>query len=760
MQPQRLASLIPLTPSSGETPIPTAHAEPLERLLARFTPGCVTLVLRALHPEAATWLGLHHIERHLSAALMEPARTEVWPLLADTWTIALHAPEGADWELSATSIHVLCRTLAQRLEMAWRADSGTRPPVAGLPAPDTLTPEGSTSPQAPSVFSVVPVSLFQVGETLQDNIAELNALLEIILYKRLNTLFQPIVNLRTGQTLGYEALVRGPRGATLRRPGQMFAAAHKAEMVAWFDIACMDQCFAQAARMGINRGKPKLLFVNIDAGGLAYLHLHDRSLSMRAREHGIDPASVVIEITERQTLSDFPRLLQFVAHLREEGFRIAVDDAGAGYSSLSTIAQLRPDFVKIDHTLIRGMDSIGSHRALLEALTQYARHIGTALLAEGMETREEVATLIDLGVPYGQGYYLGKPAEDFQGVPREVREFIQQRADQRARIEAGRTRSMGEMARPHPACAPDLPLAEVARQFARDASLSSVVVVDNGRPLGLLMRDRLQNALDMASAAQLARIMPAQPVAQWMHTDALFVDAATHIEDAARQVIARPDISLQSDIIVVRDNEEYVGVVPPRLLFEAVATLQDGRNRHVHPLTGLADYLALEQELQERLASQQPFALVRADIARLEAFVHRFGVAAGDAMLQATGEMIRSLSQQYDGADGFVAHPGMDDFMLLTAPAHARSLCRALVDGFDAQITRFFPEECVREGRFPVEEGGRVRHVPLCRLHVVAQSSTERRWSRPRQALEAIEEALRDLRHRLKSRVHERSTSS
>ncbi|MCS6774996.1 MAG: GGDEF domain-containing protein [Chloroherpetonaceae bacterium] len=746
MQPQRLASLISLTPSR-EVPIPAAHAEPLERLLARFMPGCVTLLLRASHPGAAAWLGLHHIERHLSATLMEPARTEVWPLLADTWAIALHTPEGADWELSATSIHVLCHTLAQHLDMTWRTEAGMRPPAIALPAPDTLSPEDAASSQEPLAFSVVPVSLFQIGEALQGNIAELNALLEIILYKRLSTLFQPIVNLRTGQTLGYEALVRGPRGATLRRPGQMFAAASKAEMVAWFDIACMDQCFAQAARMGIQRGKPKLLFVNIDAGGLAYLHLHDRSLSMRAREYGINPTSVVIEITERQTLSDFPRLLQFVAHLREEGFRIAVDDAGAGYSSLSTIAQLRPDFVKIDHTLIRGMDSIGSHRALLEALTQYARHIGTALLAEGMETREEVATLIDLGVPYGQGYYLGKPAEDFQGVPREVREFIQQRAGQRARTEAGRTRSMGAMARPHPACAPDLPLAEAARRFARDASLSSVVVVDNGCALGLLMRDRLQNALDMASAAQMASIMPAQPIVQWMHTDALFVDAATPIEDAARQAIARPDISLQSDIIVVRDNNEYVGVVPTRLLFEAVTALQDGRNRHVNPLTGLADYVALEQELQERLTAQQPCAIVRADITRLEAFVRRFGVAAGDEMLRATGDMILRLSQQYDGASGFVAHPGMDDFVLLTAPAHMRALCRALIAGFDAQITRFFPEECVRAGRFPLEEGGRVRSVPICRLRVVAQSSEGRRWSRPRQALDAIEEALRSLRH-------------
>src|SRR6185295_16220811 len=100
------------------------------------------------------------------------------------------------------------------------------------------------------------------------------------------------------------------------------------------------------------------------------------------------------------------------------GFQIAIDDVGTGYNSLLAIAELRPDFVKIDHGLVRNIDTNGTHRALLEAIVQYTRHIGTAALAEGIETREELATIIQMGIPYGQGYLMGRPADDFRGVPR------------------------------------------------------------------------------------------------------------------------------------------------------------------------------------------------------------------------------------------------------------------------------------------------------------------------------------------------------
>ncbi len=201
---------------------------------------------------------------------------------------------------------------------------------------------------------------------MEDNISELNALLHIIVNKQLHAQFQPIVTLRDGQIFGYEALIRGPKGGMLRRPGALYRAAEKARMVSWFDLACQEQCFARAAQQGLRHH----LFINMEAEGLAFMDMHERPLAARARECGLNPASIVVEITERQAVDDFPRLMHSLEKLREQGFKIAIDDAGAGYNSLHAIAELRPDFVKIDRALVRNLDVNGAHRALLSALVR------------------------------------------------------------------------------------------------------------------------------------------------------------------------------------------------------------------------------------------------------------------------------------------------------------------------------------------------------------------------------------------------------
>jgi EAL domain-containing protein (putative c-di-GMP-specific phosphodiesterase class I)/GGDEF domain-containing protein len=736
--------------SEATRPVPAEYAEPLERLLDTLQPGSVTLLLRA-DAASAGWLDADTIERCLHAVLIEPVRSSAWPLLADVWAISLRVPESAEWELTPQSIHVLRRTLAERLDAEWQAERGKKPLV--LVDTEDLPPEESNTdaldvPQMPLAFTVWPVAPFLAGSEMQDNIAELNSLLEIILNKQLHTQFQPIVNLRTGQVLAYEALIRSPKGALLRRPGQMFRAADKAQMVAWYDIACLDQCFAQAAQMGFSSGKKKLLFVNMEAEGLAYLDLYDRSLSLRAREHGLNPAGIVLEITERQTLDDFPRLKQFIEKLREEGFQIAIDDVGTGYNSLLAIAELRPDFVKIDHGLVRNIDTNGAHRALLEAIVQYARHIGTAVLAEGIETRGEMATVINMGIPYGQGYLMGRPADDFRGVPRETREFMQQNAEQRDRLLLGRALKIGELARPGLAYSPETPIGEVAKKLAKDESLTSVVIVEDGFARGLLMRDQLQHVLDMASAAQVAELMPSQTLSQWMQTDVLFVDAEKPLGEVARQATSCEGISLQTDIIVVRDGNQYVGVVPPRTLMEMATALQENRQRYADPLTGLPNYVVLEQELRERIGARKSFVALRADLTKLEPFVRRFGVSQGDDVLVALGQILQEVSAAQGGPEDFLAHLGSDDFLLLTKPERVGAVCRALVTEYEQRISRFFTQEVLRQGYFEIEENGSPRRYSLLRLSVAAQSSQTRRWTHPAQVLDTLNETLRTVKKR------------
>ena len=208
---------------------------------------------------------------------------------------------------------------------------------------------------AEPAFTILPISPLSHLDNLHDNIAELNSLLEILVNRQLTPQFQPIVNLRDGRVFGYETLIRGPKGALLRRPDRCFALRTRRAWSpgsiwpAWRSVCAGCRAGHQAVAL-CQHGCRRTGFHG-DAGA---------PMALRAREHGLSPANIVIEITERQMVGDFPRLLEDIAHLRQQGFHIAIDDAGAGYSSLRAVAELKPDFVKIDRDLVRTLMSAAS----------------------------------------------------------------------------------------------------------------------------------------------------------------------------------------------------------------------------------------------------------------------------------------------------------------------------------------------------------------------------------------------------------------
>jgi len=118
---------------------------------------------------------------------------------------------------------------------------------------------------------------------------------------------------------------------------------------------------------------------------------------------------VVVEITEHEQVDDYASLAAALAELRRLGARVAIDDAGAGFSSLRHTLALEPDIVKLDISLTQGIDSDRAKRALAASLIAFADEIGMDIVAEGVESAGELATLLELGVPFGQGYYLAEP---------------------------------------------------------------------------------------------------------------------------------------------------------------------------------------------------------------------------------------------------------------------------------------------------------------------------------------------------------------
>lgn len=232
-------------------------------------------------------------------------------------------------------------------------------------------------------------------------------ILTIAKASQISVLFQPIVDLVSGQIFGVEALSRGPAGSPFENPAALFPAAEQSGCLFQIEHVCREKAIAVAAS---NELKAKL-FLNINPQIINDQNF-EPGVTMRSLQRlGFNPNNIVFEITERQAISDYGSFCRALGHYRRQGFLVAVDDAGAGYSSLQAISELKPDFVKLDMSLVRDLNANPVRLAICEALIGVSRRIGARVIAEGIESGEELRTVAGLGADYGQGYFLARPSK-------------------------------------------------------------------------------------------------------------------------------------------------------------------------------------------------------------------------------------------------------------------------------------------------------------------------------------------------------------
>jgi EAL domain-containing protein (putative c-di-GMP-specific phosphodiesterase class I) len=206
--------------------------------------------------------------------------------------------------------------------------------------------------------------------------------------------FQPIADLVTGRRVGFEALARFADGT---EPREMFALAQEIGLDGDVELACVE------AALQASEGLPKSAWVSVNLSP-------DVIGRPRLRELFATPMrALVVELTEHLPIDDYVALKQSLRTLGSR-VRVAVDDAGAGYSSLRHVVELQPTFVKLDIRLVSDIDHDPARQAIVAGMCHYARETQATLIAEGIQTQAELETLRRLGVRLGQGYLLGRPA--------------------------------------------------------------------------------------------------------------------------------------------------------------------------------------------------------------------------------------------------------------------------------------------------------------------------------------------------------------
>jgi EAL domain-containing protein (putative c-di-GMP-specific phosphodiesterase class I) len=338
--------------------------------------------------------------------------------------------------------------------------------------------------------------------------------------------FQPVIDLARASVVGYEALARfdGP----VPSPLPWFEAAHLHGRLVELEAVALRSALAAHASLPTNT----FLTVNIGPGSI------DSPLVREVWEDHPALGGVVIELTEHERIDSYASLEPALNRLRSAGALLAIDDAGAGYAGLQHVLSLRPDIIKLDRALVEGLDRDEAKRTLVEMIGTLAGRLDAWLLAEGIETGEELDVLVALGVPLAQGYFLGRPGPAFPVLDPEAALRI---LGQLRRKDQGGMRHL---------------LEQVPTSTDRDRALAAfanahvdvvVLLDDSGRPTA---------TMDISGIVHAIR------------DSGLRVNVDTPVPDVLQRAIVRVPAQRFAPLVCVDDAGRYLGIVRMERLIE------------------------------------------------------------------------------------------------------------------------------------------------------------------------------------------------
>lgn len=228
-------------------------------------------------------------------------------------------------------------------------------------------------------------------------------LIRVVRDQAIRTVFQPVLDLETRQIIGYEALSRGPEGSDIENPEVIFELARDFDLVWDLEALCIKNVEPVLGEL-CSRGH---LFFNLESLFIQQLQQRGSEVFETFFKHH---QSVVIEVTERSAIRDYRTFQHSLHQLKLLGFRIAIDDCGSGYATLEAVAELRPDYLKVGHSLFHNVEHDPIRRQLVDLVARAAETIGAKTIAEAIETEEQLKVCRELGIPEGQGFLFARPA--------------------------------------------------------------------------------------------------------------------------------------------------------------------------------------------------------------------------------------------------------------------------------------------------------------------------------------------------------------
>ncbi len=518
--------------------------------------------------------------------------------------------------------------------------------------------------------------------------------------------YQPIISLATGMVLGWEALTRGPKGSNFRSPQVIFNYAAEVNMLYPVEKVCRHLAIKN---LGTISSEQKI-FLNINP-----LTINDPSFVGGEtlgfiKDAGLNQRNIIFEITEQADLRNLPHFKRTLEYYRSQGYLVAIDDAGAGFSSLQAIAQIRPDYIKMDISLVHGVENDPVKRALLETFVTFAEKIGSFIIAEGIETENELRALVNMGIHYGQGYYLCRPVFPKALPGAELCLEIAKLSSRSKQLAWRHSMPVGDVVEECLVVSPNTQILRVKKMLESNPVYSGVVVIEDSRPIGLVMKQSLYGQLSTQYGVALYSNRPVKII---MDNTPLMVDCATPVETVSQVAMSREKARIYDHIIVTK-NGSYDGIISVQNLISSLTRVQLEFAKGANPLSGLPGNNAIEAEINNRLAGDNSFMLAYIDLDNFKSYNDQYGFENGDRLLLLTSKIISGVLRKYGEIDDFVGHLGGDDFVLITTPDSIDNICTRIIKYFDRLIpSRYSKEDRLAKGIMGKDRDGNDKWFPF-----------------------------------------------
>ncbi len=532
--------------------------------------------------------------------------------------------------------------------------------------------------------------------------------------------YQPKMDINGTDIIGMEALVRWQRpGQGIVPPDKFIPIAEENGLIVPLGTWVLREACRQN-RVWQDAGLPKLrVSVNLSARQLrdnAFVPLVVQILA----ETGLDPNHLELELTESALMGDASDTVCKLLRLKELGISVSVDDFGTGYSSLSYLKHLPIDTIKVDRSFVRDIVNDPDDAAIVDAIVAMAHSLKLNVIAEGVETREQLEFLRQRKCQQAQGYYFARPLDVQQfeafiaqgvsvgdlsistpdtspdtigvGVFSGMEEPLQTDSGDISLTVTASTEYIGDISIPISPANPGDNLAAVLKRFQNDSALLVLPVVYEGHAVGIINRSTFLEEHIIGMNGFGFHINHSRKMRDLMMPVTLEFETNVSIRDAA-QVIQSQEMDVRVDNICVTSSGIYHGVVDVNRFISAITDINLTLAKGANPLTGLPGNESIQREINGRLLAGNGFDIAYIDIDNFKPYNDYYGFQRGDVVIKAIGEIISGVARSSDtGFSCFCGHIGGDDFIIITGAHHAEYISSQVIKTVEDHLPVFHGE--------------------------------------------------------------------